>query len=152
MFIHQICKALESSHVEYAVVGGYAVSLHGFPRSTIDIDIVLHWTLANLKKAEASLKALGLVSQVPIDADLLFQFREEYIQNRKFIAWNFYNPTKPQEQVDIIINYDLKKGHTKTIHTASGIIKILSAKDLIAMKKAAGRPQDIEDVKFLETL
>ena len=152
MFIHTICKCLESANIEYAVVGGYAVSLHGFARSTVDVDIVLHWTLDNLKKVETSFKKIGLISQVPITAELLFQFRDEYIQNRNFIAWNFYNPKKPLEQVDIIINYDLKKGHTKTIHTASGNIKILSVKDLISMKKASGRPQDLEDIKFLETL
>ena len=82
----------------------------------------------------------------------MFTFRDEYIKNRNLIAWNFYDPTKPIHNVDIIINYDLEGAKTKIVKTAAGSIKILSRKDLIAMKKASGRPQDLEDVKSLEQL
>jgi hypothetical protein len=68
------------------------------------------------------------------------------------IAWNFYDPKNPAKQVDIIISYDLRSAHTQTITTSAGKAKVLSLKDLIAMKKASGRPQDLEDVKALENL
>ena len=101
---------------------------------------------------EKALKEMGLVSLIPIDSNSLFHFRDEYIQKRHLIAWNFYDPNNPVNQVDIIINYDLKNAHTKTITTSSGKIRVLSRNDLIAMKKASGRPQDLEDVKALESL
>ncbi len=75
------------------------------------------------------------------------------MKERNLIAWNFYDPSNPLNQVDIIINYDLKNSsHIKTVRTASGKIPILALKDLIKMKKASGRPQDLEDVKALENL
>lgn len=152
MFINKVCNALNAAKIPYAVVGGYAVALHGAVRGTIDIDIAINWTLENLQTVEMTLKAIGLVSLLPIDANSVFQFRNEYIENRNLIAWNFYDPINPVNQVDIIINYDLKNAQTKVISNYLGKIKILSQKDLIAMKKKSGRPQDLEDVKALESL
>lgn len=150
MFIQTLCEALNDAKIPYAVVGGYAVALHGYPRGTIDVDIAIQWSLKNLENVEKTLKKLGLVSRIPIDAKNLFQFREEYIKNRNLIAWNFYDPHNLANQVDIIITFDLKEAHVTTFNTSFGKIKTLSKKDLIAMKKASGRPQDIEDVKHLE--
>lgn len=152
MFIHDVCHALAHAKIPYAIVGGYAVALHGAMRGTVDIDIVIRWTLKNLEKVEKTLNKLGLVSRIPVSADNLFHFRNEYIQNRNLIAWNFYDPNNPLNQVDIIISYDLKNATVKTINTSSGKVKVLSLNDLIVMKKASGRPQDLEDVKSLESL
>ena len=152
MFIHDVCIALDKAKIPYAVVGGYAVALHGALRGTVDIDIAINWTLKNLENVEKAFKKMGLVSLLPIDSNSLFYFRDEYIQNRNLIAWNFYNPENPINQVDIIINYDLKNASTKTIMTSSGKVRVLSRNDLIAMKKASGRPQDLEDVKALESV
>ena len=152
MFLNTVTQALEKANIPYAIVGGYAVAIHGAVRGTVDIDFVIQWSLASLKKSEHVLKDLGLVSRLPIDAESVFHFRDEFIQQRNLIAWNFYDPKNPMKQVDIIINYDLKNGHTKTVTTPLGKIKVLSLKDLIAMKKASGRPQDFEDVKYLEAL
>lgn len=152
MFFLDVCLALERAKIPYAVVGGYAVALHGVVRGTIDVDIVINWTLKNLEKIEEVLKNFGLVPLLPIDSKSLFNFREEYIENRNLIAWNFYDPKNPANQVDVIINYDLRNGHTQTIQTSLGKIKVLARKDLIAMKKASGRHQDLEDIKALESL
>lgn len=152
MFINKVCDALQRAKIPYAIVGGCAIALHGIPRGTIDIDLVIQWSLENLKKTERVLKELGLVSRIPIDATNLFHFREEYIQNRNLIAWNFYNPLNPAHDVDLIVTYDLKGSETITAKTSDGHIKVLSKKDLIAMKKKSGRPQDLEDIKSLEHL
>lgn len=152
MFIHSVCAAFEQAKIPYAVVGGYAVSLHGAPRGTFDIDFAIRWSLANLEKVEEALRQLGLISRIPVDAKTIFTFRDEYVKNKNLIAWNFYNPVRLNEQVDIIINYDLAAATTKTIKTHSGRIVVLSKQDLIAMKKASGRPQDLEDIKSLEQL
>lgn len=152
MFIHEVCEGLRKARVPYAVVGGYAVALHGVPRGTLDIDFVIRWSLKNLEHAEKAMRGLGLVSRIPVDAGSVFHFREEYIQNRHLIAWNFYDPRNPSRQVDIIITFDLAKLPTKTLTTASGKITVLAKKELIQMKKKSGRLQDLEDVKSLEAL
>lgn len=152
MFIHTVCRAFEEAHIPYAVAGGFAVAFHGASRGTFDIDFVIRWSLENLQKVEAALKNLGLVSRIPVDAETIFSFRDEYVRNRNLTTWNFYNPIKVNEQVDIIINYDLAKASTKTFHTASGDIKVISKRDLIAMKRSSARPQDLEDIKALEKI
>lgn len=86
------------------------------------------------------------------DADSVFHFQREYIEKRNLIAWDFYDPKNPLHQVNVLINYDLKSSEVKMIQTASGKLSVLSLKALIAMKKASGRPQDLEDVKALEQL
>lgn len=153
MFIFKVCEALEKAKVSYAIVGGYAVALHGAPRGTFDLDLALTWTLTNLEKAEKVMHELGLVSLLPITSSNLFQYRDEYIKNKHLITWNFYNPVNPAQQVDLLVNYDLKQAHVDLIKMKEGNkIRVLSIGDLIAMKKASGRPQDLEDVKALEAL
>ncbi len=153
MFIHKVCSVLKAADVPYAIVGGCAVALHGVVRGTVDVDVVISWSLKHLKNTETALKKIGLVSKIPLTAEELFQFREEFIERRNLIAWNFYDPSNPLNQVDIIINYDLKSpAHVHNVTTFSGIICVLSLDELIKMKKASGRPQDLEDVKALSSL
>ena len=151
-FLNRVCQALSDAGVRYAVVGGHAVALHGAVRGTVDIDIALTWNKKAMRMTEQTLSGLGLVSRLPVSAEDVFLFRDEYIKNRNLIGWNFYNPDNLTEQVDVVINYDLKGKQLKRIKTAENMINILSIKDLIKMKKASGRPQDIEDVKALEKL
>ena len=148
----RICGALARAGVRYAVVGGHAVALHGAVRGTVDVDIVISWTRQSLVNAEKALMGIGLVSRLPISATDIFEFRNEYIQNRNLVAWNFYNPGDLSEQVDIIITYDLKGKRTKRIDLENTSIQILSKRDLIEMKRQSGRPQDKEDVIALEKL
>jgi hypothetical protein len=41
MFLKRVCQAFTDNHVDYAIVGGYAVALHGAVRGTMDVDAVL---------------------------------------------------------------------------------------------------------------
>lgn len=138
--------------MRYALVGGYAVALHGAVRGTVDIDLVLHWTRRELEAAEAALGSIGLVSRLPVSADDVFRFRDEYVRNRNLIAWNFYNPQDLSEQVDIVISEDLRGKRRVRMETLAGPVQVLSRKDLVKMKRASGRPQDLADVEALERL
>jgi hypothetical protein len=147
-----LCHELEARQVKYALVGGYAVALHGAVRGTVDIDLILDWQLANLQRAEESLKALGLRSLHPIDAQTVFRDKELLIREKNMIAWSFYNLDNPAQVIDIIITNDL---HDKTLVTfliQEQPVKVLAKHDLIRMKQESGRPQDIEDINALEAL
>lgn len=152
MFLIELCQSLEKHQVRYALVGGYAVALHGAVRGTVDIDFVIDWNLAQLQAVEKSLHSLGLISKLPIDADQLFYFKGDYIKNRNLVAWNFYHPEDLSKQIDLIITFNLanKKTLTKTIDSFT--VHILNKKDLIAMKQQSARPQDLEDIKALKQL
>ena len=151
-FLERVCEILNNSKVRYVVVGGYAVALHGAIRGTLDIDVALRWTKGDLVKAEDALRKIGLVSRLPITAQDVFEYRDEYIRNRNLISWNFHNPVDLSEQLDIIINFDAKGKRAVYKRLATTSIPVLNIRDLIDMKKASGRPQDIEDIKALEKL
>ncbi len=150
--LEQVCNALGAAHVRYAVVGGYAVALHGAVRGTIDIDIAVRWSRDDLRRAARALEDIGLVSRLPVGADEVFDFRDEYIANRGLVAWNFHDPDDPLRQVDIVIAYDLTGKKTHRVELPGGAVRVLSIEDLIAMKRDSGRPQDLEDAAALEKL
>lgn len=151
-FLQRVCAALDDAEVAYALVGGQAVALHGVVRGTIDVDLVLRWQRRVVEAAEIALRQLGLVPQLPITAADVLAHRDEYVQQRNLIAWNFHNPRAPMEQVDIIIAYDLSDKKVDRIALPTGTAAVLSAPALIDMKRASGRPQDIEDAEALEKL
>ncbi len=150
--LEKVCAALAQAKLRFAIVGGHAVALHGAVRGTVDIDIAIPWNRRSLEGAERALTDIGLVSRIPVSANEIFEFRDEYIKNRNLVAWNFYNPNDLSEQVDIVIAYDLKGKRIKQIQLANALVPVLALKDLIEMKRQSGRPQDIEDVRALEKL
>jgi len=152
MFIEKVIRALNKYNVTYAVVGGYAVALHGAIRGTVDIDLLIPFKLVQFPSVERALKSIALSSRLPITAEDVFQYRKEYIDNRNLIAWTFLNPDNPLQIVDIIITHDLDSMALVRKKTANLIIPVISIADLIAMKRRAGRPQDLEDICALEKL
>ncbi len=150
--MERLIRSLEKYRIKYAVVGGYAVALHGAVRGTVDIDIVIVLSRKAFEATEAALKEIGLESRLPVIAKDVFAFRKEYIQKRNLIAWSFVNPNNPLEVVDILITEDVKKINVVNKHAFGLIIKVVAIPDLIAIKKKAGRPQDLEDIKALEKL
>ena len=152
MFLNELCRAFERNQVRYALAGGHAVALHGAVRGTMDIDIVINWNLRNLRAAETTLQGLGLVSRLPVTADDVFLFRDEYVRNRNLIAWSFHHPEDASRLVDLVITYDLKGKRRRTLQTLGGSVHVLGIRDLIGMKRASGRPQDLADVEALEQL
>jgi len=152
MFFLKAIKQLKKYKIPYAIVGGQAVALHGAVRGTLDIDFILKWNLKNLELTEKAFAEINLQSRLPITANDLFKFKNEYIKNKNLIAWNFINPLNPAEQIDIIITTDLTGKSIKKMKVKNEIINILSKKDLIKMKKIAGRDQDLIDIEALEKL
>ncbi|MCI0409391.1 MAG: hypothetical protein L0191_12675, partial [Acidobacteria bacterium] len=94
MLLLRVIRALNEARVPYAVVGGYAVALHGAVRGTVDVDLVIRFKAVDFQRTERALVSLGLQSRLPITAAEVFQFREEYLQNRNLRAWTFINPAR----------------------------------------------------------
>lgn len=152
MLLTDVARALKSAGVSYAVVGGYAVALHGVVRGTVDLDLILKLTEREFVEAEKTLRGLGLESRLPVTATEVFRFREEYIRNRNLIAWSFFDPRKPGNQVDIVITEDLRRTEVETMKIHGVSVRVISRNALIRMKRASGRAQDLEDVRALERL
>ena len=131
------------------IVGGYAVNFHGYSRNTVDIDLVIKFTQSNLKKIEKLLNEMGMFSRLPIDAISIYKFRDEYINNRNLIAWNFYNENDPTDQVDILITHDVSDFKSEKFKVGDFVFKVISKDDLIKMKQESGREKDLLDIREL---
>ena len=150
--LEKICKAFQNRNIPYAIVGGYAVALHGAPRGTIDIDFIVSFQEKVFQDVEDALKTLGMRSRLPVTASEVFQFRKEYIEKRNLIAWSFYHPHNPVDIVDIILTTNLDDVSRIKKRVTASMVQIISKKDLIVMKRQSGRPQDLLDIEALEKL
>ncbi len=135
---------LQSEGVEFMLVGGYAVGLHGWPRTTFDIDF---WVLANSANASAILRALRKFGAPLMD------LTEEDFQKPGIV---FQIGTAPQ-RIDILsdvsgIRYEDAVQRAVAMQVDGLTIKVISLDDLIANKRATGRPKDLVDAMTLEKL
>lgn len=152
MFLLKVIKTLDKFKINYAIVGGYAVVLHGFNRGTLDIDLIIHSTIKAYRSIVKALAEINLTTRLPLSADEVFNFKEEYIKNRNLHAWTFVNFDNPSEIVEIILSTDLKNQKIKKIKFLDSIIKVLAIDELIAMKKKSGREQDSMDIQALSQI
>ncbi len=152
MFMERVVSALRQARVRFAIVGGHAVALHGAVRGTLDIDLVLTFSRENFTAAETALNRMGLQSRLPLKAEEVFDFREEYIRNRNLMAWSFVNPADPTEIVDVILTEDLETMQVDMVPVGGLRLPVVAVADLIRMKEKSGRPQDLEDVQALRRI
>jgi hypothetical protein len=152
MFFVRVITALHQAEIDYAVIGGFALTLHGAVRGTVDIDLAIQFNEQDFLNIEKVLNQLGLESRLPVKAQQIYQFRKEYLSNRNLIAWNFYNPQKPIESVDILLSMSCSEIKIQKFKAFGLTIRVASIDDLIRMKLAAARPQDLADVDALQRL
>ncbi len=150
MLLYELTDAFEQAKLKYAVVGGYALALHGLVRATVDVDFVLSLKIQDFQIAEKTLNRLGLQSRLPLRAEDIIKMRQEYIANRNLLAWSFVDFKSPSKQVDILITKDLKDLKVQNISVGSRKIKVASLEELLKMKIEAGRPQDLIDIKNIK--
>lgn len=143
---------MTKAQVPHAVAGGYAVAMHGAIRGTVDVDLVISLKAEHLKAAQLALESIGLSSRLPITAEEVFKFRREYIEKRNLMAWSFVDFKDPTRIVDLLLIHDVSKLKLVQKRVGGVDVSLLSIPSLIKIKKQAGRPQDLEDVKALEKI
>jgi hypothetical protein len=139
-----ILLALNAEKVDFILVGAYALAAHGYPRSTMDIDI---WISPSPDNSQSVLKALERFGAP------LHDLNENDLQRPDTI---FQIGVAPR-RIDIItglsgLKFDeAVKNVIKT--TIDGVeINILSIDDLIHNKIASGRPKDLLDAEILKSM
>lgn len=158
MFIEELVRAFERHSVDYALVGGVAVNLHGVPRMTYDVDVVVRTDAPSLRAASDALGELGLRCRLPIAlpslADATERARLETEKN--LVAVTFTDPADPLREVDILVapSIDPDGIVARSVARSAGSFSVVvaSVEDLLRMKRSAGRPQDLADVAHLERL
>ncbi|HEX21573.1 MAG TPA: hypothetical protein ENH19_02845 [Actinobacteria bacterium] len=142
MDIEKLLKSLNENNVRYLIIGATAFPVHGYSRATLDIDIFIDPSLDNAKKVHKALSEFGYdVSDVSID-DLI----KNKILIRQYLIETDVHP--------FVAGINFEEAWRGRIESEIGNTKVFFAglDDLIKMKKAAGRPKDNEDLKFLEEI
>lgn len=138
----KLLKSLNEAHVEYVIIGALAMPVHGFARVTVDIDIFIRPTLENAQKCLQALQNFGYDTETLVSQDLL----EHKVLIRQYIVETDVHPFVTGVQFDEIWD-DKVQGELEGV-----TVYFASLQGLIKMKKAAGRPKDLEDLKVLQKL
>ncbi len=150
MLLLEITDVFEKAQLKYALIGGYAMALHGLIRATVDVDFVIHLRVADFELAEKALAQVGLQSRLPVRAQDIIKMRIEYIENRNLIAWSFVDYKNPSRQVDILITKDLRDIKVENISVSGRKIPTATLGELLKMKTESGRPQDLIDIAHIK--
>jgi hypothetical protein len=142
LLLSKIAECLNEAKVDYMVIGGQAVLLHGEPRLTKDIDITLGVDTDQLPII------LGLIAGLKLK--LLIDDHEAFVKDTKVLP---VAEDSSGIRVDFIFSSsEFEKtaiGRIVTIQYGKIPVKFASAEDLIILKVFSGRPKDIEDVKSI---
>jgi hypothetical protein len=136
----EFLQLLDKHQVNYLLVGGYAVILHGYVRTTGDMDLWLEKSEDNYEKLTKVYFDFG----VPI-----FEFNE--FLNDKFDVWSIgVEPTKIEilTQVDGL-NFNESYANKNYLDFDQFKIPYINFNDLIKNKLASGRYKDLADVEQL---
>lgn len=136
-------QSLNKCEVDYILVGGYAVILHGYDRVTADMDIWVRCTPENYSKLCEAFQAFGMpVFDMTLDNFLDFEKWDVFRFGRKPVAIDIMTKVKGLDFEDAFESSELKR--------IDGIpVRLIHYNHLIEAKKQAGRNKDLNDLENL---
>jgi hypothetical protein len=133
---------LLENNVEFLLVGAYAMAIHGFPRATADLDILIRPSVDNARNVFKALADFG----APVEDTLLEDFAKQ--------GTIFQIGVIPR-RIDIIndidgVSFDEAYDDKQLVDIEGLQVPVISKQKLIQNKKATKREKDKLDVKRLE--
>jgi hypothetical protein len=137
----ELLALFNAHHVEYLIIGGYALALHGAPRFTGDLDIFVHPEAANAQRILAALAAFGFASVGLTLSD--FERPDQVVQLGV-----------PPVRIDLITSITGVSGDeawTGRVIGRYGDIPVsyIGRAQFVANKRATGRTKDVADLEVL---
>lgn len=141
-FLLDLLRALDLAGVRAIVVGGVAVVLHGHPRLTVDLDLVLDLSDENVAKALSVFSAQGLVPRLPVPAEQFADAatRDHWRRERELVVFSLHDPANPLREVDLFAHPPVP---FEELWAASSVITV----DGVPVRVAA-----IEHVEFIAAI
>ncbi len=156
--LHRIFEALGKARVRYLVVGGVAVVLHGYPRFTADLDLIVELTPDNALAAVRALADLGFQPRAPVDAEAFADpdARRGWIQDKGLTMFSMWSKDFPATEIDLFVEepvpFEAAYARAVRVDLGPSQIPVAAIEDLLALKRAASRPRDLEDIEALEAI
>jgi predicted nucleotidyltransferase len=146
-----LLRRLAETGVDYLVIGGVAVAAQGYGRSTKDLDIVYATNAANLERlghvlVELSARLHEFTEDLPFVPDARTLKRTQILTLDTVLG-----------RIDLLVDpdgsarYDEMRERADIIDLDGVTFRVVSLEDLLSMKRAAGRPQDVADIDALLT-
>lgn len=137
----EFLRLLNANHVDYLLVGAYAVGLHGYPRATVDLDVWVNPTPGNAPHVIAALREFGF--DTPTIEPQLF------INPRSIVRFGV-----PPFRIEIMtaidgVTYSECWSNRETFDMDGVAVPVISLADLKTNKLAAGRHKDLNDLENL---
>ena len=158
MFYIDLFSALQRHQVQYVLIGGLAVSLHGVERTTMDIDITVAMQPDNLSALIAMAQELKLKPELPVPLESLLDLNllKKWHDERNLKAFALKTDQLAGVTLDILlfppIDFAGMYHHAVIFDIANTQVKVATIDDLIAMKSVVGREIDLMDIEHLNTL
>ena len=156
--VRQIFGALNDAKVDYVVVGGFGVVMHGHLRATRDLGLVLGLAPDNCAKALDALAAIGFRPRLPVSMSDFADpaARRDWNENRHMLVFQLWDPANPVRSVDVFVQEPFAIGEMlaeAVMKDYDGVrIPVASIRQLIAMKSVTGRRNDLDDIEALREI
>ena len=141
--IDSLLRCPNDADVRYLVIGATAFAAHGWVRATADVDLFVDPERRNVEKLRDALAGFGY--------DITDASVEDF-QRYKILLRQYDLPLDLHPFVDGVASFDEVWQHRLVADIGGVAAPFASLDDLIRMKRAAGRPKDLEDLKHLERL
>jgi predicted nucleotidyltransferase len=140
-----VLRTLNDAGAEFLLVGAHAMAVHGFPRATGDLDLLVRPTEENAERVLAGLRAFG----APVDA-------HGVTASDLATPGTVYQIGVPPRRIDILtrisgVSFDEASRDRLVVEMDGLAIPVVGRAALIRNKRAAGRDKDVADLKLLET-
>lgn len=157
MFYLDLFSAL-NRRVDYVLIGGLAIALHGIERATMDIDVTVAMTPGNLNSLVEMARELGMTPVLPVPLDTLCDLDQlaRWHRERNLEAFALRAPGLTGVTLDVLlyppVDYAGLRSRAVSFQAGNVPVVVASIDDLIAMKQAVGRPIDLADIEHLKRL
>lgn len=135
--------ALNKQEVEYLLVGGYAVILNGYRRSTGDMDIWVNVTPENHKKLLRAFLSFGLPT-----SDIT---EENFLKNNEIEVFTYGVPPVCIDIMKVVKGCEFVEAYqlSRIFDENDLLIRFIHIDTLVQAKKASGRHKDLDDIEKL---
>lgn len=136
--------ALNKNAVKYILVGGYSVILHGYSRTTGDMDIWVERSDENYSKIVKAFKDFGM--------PVFDMTKENFLEHP---IWDVFTFGIPPVAIDVMIkidgfNFEEVIERSVILNDGDLVVRVIHKNDLIAAKLKANRFKDMDDVENLK--
>ncbi len=137
--LSHLISALDENEIEYAVCGGLALTIHGFPRATFDIEVLI--------RAESLEKAYKIAAEYGYDVrGLDVSFKERAVEIRRVSKIDDEGEVLSLDLLLVTPRVEDVWETKEKLIWQNKTLWIVSLDGLIKMKTLAGRAKDLIDI------